>query len=231
MKQAGSLSPPQFLQTIRNAGALDTLEGLLAALRNRLERHPNQGDRLFPRPSPKRSGAGGGGNGYDCEAEEDVGAEMREPDLVHAGRSSSGLGGGLSGPQSASRREQAGGALCLPDELLARAVLCRAGALKALPETAKEGSGGASEKGTGCASGERWRREARAIARGEKSAATVAEGLSAVKRVLKELETFRARPRGEMEQAVIVGFGHLSDRVIVNDEMRKNCTPRMKVFI
>lgn len=91
--------------------------------------------------------------------------------------------------------------LSMSDEILARAVLCPAGAFKALA-TKKERAGGKGRRRgrtggvIGQRLGDRWRREARAISRGEASDATVAEGLSAIGRVLRDLDEWAVWPRG-----------------------------------
>lgn len=177
-QQAEANAPTQFLDALHKSGSINMLRGLIENLAERLRWRSNQDDLLFP---PPRSPPEAGPPGSDPNAGASASA---------ATAAATAATGDILSPY-----EQEDSALQLPDAILARAVLCPAG-ITGAPKgkhRIREGGGG----GSGSLGEERWRRETRALARGEGGTITVGEGASAAERVLREIKAWEARGRGE----------------------------------
>lgn len=178
----------QFLPTLHENGSIDILRSLLENLAERLRWRSNQGDLLFP-PLPPPSTDPHDGVSVDSG-----------PDPAAA----------TSIALSDEEREDS--ALSLPDAILARAVLCPVGIARATRGRDRRrnsgdggAGGGAGGGGSGASGGvagyvvddERWRREARALAKGEGGTVTVGEGAAAAERVIREIRAWEDSGRGE----------------------------------
>lgn len=181
------MTSAQFLPTLHENGSIDILRSLLENLAERLRWRSNQGDLLFP-PLPPPS--------------------TDPPDGISVA-SGADPAGATSSALSDEEREDS--ALSLPDAILARAVLCPVGIARATRgkdrrrSSGDGGAGGGVGGGSGASGGvagyvvddERWRREARALARGEGGTVTVGEGAAAAERVLREIRAWEDNGRGE----------------------------------
>lgn len=220
------MAPPQFLSTLVDNGAMDTLYDLVNSLWKRLKRCSNQADLLFSAPVPSRpppsstatrpttmtatitTEQDGRANdlqgdhemnlsGRDCPA-----ANLEVDPTASCVSQTDKLIEEDSGKCLPDDKENsgAGSSLCFSDDILAGAVLCQAGAAHAYgvsrKEQRKRGVSGAAE-GTGGGEGQSG---AQAAERGILSGVTVRQGAWAAQRLLKELKAWRhgqARAQGE----------------------------------
>eukprot|EP00752_Nemacystus_decipiens_P009212 g8228.t1 len=185
LKQTESMSPAQqFVPGLHKDGSIDALTDLLKNLANRLQWRSNQADLLFP---PAASPEATAGANDDCEGDDTTG------DAIDAAAA------GTAATRAFSDDEQ-DAVLSLPDEILARAVLCPAGVVVALAKsTRRDDRNRTSADGDGSGGGgnddNRWQREVRALAEGRGSTVTVGEGAAAVDRVLREIKAWETRGR------------------------------------
>lgn len=237
----GPIDPAKFIPTLHEDGSIETLQGLVQRLVERLQWRSNQGDPLFPSPysgceetSPVHSRTGDStatadplhSQNADPVGTESVGTESVETKSAAAEFASTESANTESVATKPAVTESATTesvaamagkgfsddekdvALCLPDAILARAILGPPGVAVALASTAKRNRRHrASEDGGGSGGGgiddERWRREVRAIETGEGSTITVAEGAAAAERVLREIKAWEARGRGARKSLYI----------------------------
>lgn len=177
--QTESIAPAQqFVPSLHKDGSIDTLSDLLKSLANRLEWRSNQADLLFPpaASTPEASAA----------------ADDSESDDTTSNASAA------AAAATVLSDDEHDAALSLPDEILARAVLCPPGVVVALTKTAERDDRkktAADGGGSGYSEG-RWHREVRALAEGRGSTVTVGEGAAAVDRVLREIKAWETRGRG-----------------------------------
>lgn len=171
---------PQFVPRLHKDGSIDTLTDLLKSLANRLQWRSNQADLLFP-PAASAPAANA--------ATDDIHGDGTTGDTLDAAAA------------KAFSDDEQDAALSLPDEILARAVLCPAGVVVALAKAARRddrrkttADGGGGGNGN---EGNRWHREVRALAEGHGSTITVGECAAAVDRVLREVKAWETRGRGE----------------------------------
>lgn len=224
------MAPQQFLPTTLKDGTLDTLVHLVNNLLGRLKRRSNQQDRLFPFPalpahtaaSTAIPGAVGGDNtiaasstsNADTSIALDAGARStRDPPPTaeatlpeaHSDPEVEHKEGGREGDRHAAE------SLCHADAILARAVLCPAGAAYAFSVARRERKRaeralGAAADGAGAGGGEeRQHAAAPAVERGNLSWVTIEHGAWAAERVVEELTAWKrgqARGRGERGMAI-----------------------------
>lgn len=176
----------QFVPNLHKDGSIDTLADLLTSLANRLQWRSNQADLLFPpvASAPEVNTA------TDDSESDDSTRDISDAAATDAA---------VAAAKAFSDDEQ-DAVLSLPDEILARAVLCPPGVVVALAKTARRddrkkttGDGG----GGGGHDDDRWHREVRALAEGRGSSVTVGEGAAAVDRVLREIKAWETRGRGK----------------------------------
>lgn len=185
----------QFVPNLHKDGSIDTLTDLLKSLANRLQWRSNQGHLLFlPAVSAPEANAA---------------ADDSESDDIATGDASVATAAAPAPARAFSDDEQ-DAALSLPDEILARAVLCPSGVVVALAKTARrddrkkpvaDGVGGSGNDDN------RWHREVRALAEGRGGTVTVGEGAAAVDRVLREIKAWETRGRGNYVFKCFSGIG------------------------
>lgn len=185
--QTESMAPAQFIPALHNNDSIDTLRELLMNLANRLQwRSSEQGNPLFPTVQPSHAKP----SSYDETGDVADGASA-----VAAAAAASVF----------SDNEQ-DSALTLPDEILARAVLCPSGVAVALARSARR-----DERRTSFAHGsgidgrvdaDRSRHEVRAFAEGQAGTITVGGGAAAVDRVLREIKAWETRGRGTSAEVI-----------------------------
>lgn len=237
----GPIDPPRFIPALHEDGSIETLQGLVQRLVERLQWRSNQGDLLFPSPysgceetSPIYSRSGHSTATADPAHSRNVDSAGTESAGIEAGATKSAVAEfsntesaniesvptKFAATESASTEHVAAMAakgfsddekdvaLCLPDAILARAILGPPGVAVALASTAKRNrrrraseQGGVS--GGGGIDDERWRREVRSLETGEGGTITVAEGAAAAERVLREIKAWEARGRGARKSMLV----------------------------
>ena len=213
--QMGPIGPAQFIPTLHEDGSIETLRGLVQRLVERLQWRSNQGDLLFPSAysgreeySPVLSRNGGSAPTEsaptDSAPADSVGTKSAATESVKSAATESVINESVAAIAAKGfSDDETDSALCLPDAILARAILGPAGATVALASTARQNRrrrasehGGGGGGGGGGIDDERWRREVRALETGEGGTITVAEGAVAAERVLREIKAWEARGRG-----------------------------------
>eukprot|EP00903_Cladosiphon_okamuranus_P011768 g11062.t1 len=191
MEQTESMSPAQqFIPKLQQDGSIDTLTDLLKSLANRLEWRSNQADLLFPSaasaPEANAAADDSQGDGTAGDTSETTASAPFAPSAAAA----------LAAGASAFSDDEQDVALSLPDEILARAVLCPPGVVVALAKTTRrDDRKKTTADGVGGNDDYRWHREVRALAEGRESTITVGEGAAAVDRVLREIKAWETRGR------------------------------------
>lgn len=222
--QMGPIGPAQFIPTLHEDGSIENLQGLVQRLVERLQWRSNQGNPLFPsaysgreEASPVRSRDGGLAP-TDSAPAESVDTKSAATESVKPAATESEINESVAAMAAKGfSDDETGSALCLPDAILARAILGPAGVAVALASTARRSRRRRASQHGGGIDDERWRREVRALETGEGGTITVAEGAAAAERVLREIKAWEARGRG----AIVATFAQGSSR-FVHDPARRS---------